>query len=72
MTGYSGRIAINEILDMSDKIKALVLDDAPTYEIRKEAIKEGFLPLEIDGLYKVLDGTTTLDELDKKIVLFNR
>ena len=71
-TGYLGRIAITEILSMTDKIKELIVNGASTYEIRKAALEEGYLPFEIDGLYKVLDGRTTLEELDKKVVLFNR
>ncbi len=71
MTGYSGRIAITEILDMTDKLKELITDGASTYEIRRVALEGGFLPLEVDGLNKVVDGFTTLDEVDKKIVLFN-
>ena len=71
-TGYLGRIAIIEILSMTDKIKELIVNGASTYEIRKAALEEGYLPFEIDGLYKVLDGRTTLEELDKKVVLFNR
>lgn len=71
-TGYLGRIAIIEILSMTDKIKELIVNGASTYEIRRAALEEGYLPFEIDGLYKVLDGRTTLEELDKKVVLFNR
>lgn len=71
-TGYLGRIAIIEILSMTDHIKELVVNGASTYEIRTQALKDGYLPFEIDGLYKVLDGRTTLEELDKKVVLFNK
>ena len=71
-TGYLGRIAIIEILSMTDRIKELVVNGASTYEIRTQALKDGYLPFEIDGLYKVLDGRTTLEELDKKVVLFNK
>ena len=71
-TGYLGRIAIIEILSLTDKIKELIVNGASTYELRKAALEEGYLPFEIDGLYKVLDGRTTLEELDKKVVLFNK
>ena len=71
-TGYLGRIAIIEILSMTDHIKELVVNGASTYEIRTQALKDGYLPFEIDGLYKVLDGRITLEELDKKVVLFNK
>ena len=57
---------------MTDHIRELVVNGASTYEIRTQALKDGYLPFEIDGLYKVLDGRTTLEELDKKVVLFNK
>lgn len=71
MTGYSGRIAVIEILDFTDKIKEMITDGASTYEIRRAAYEDGFYPLAIDALKKVLDGTTTLEEIDKKLVLFD-
>ena len=71
MTGYSGRIAIIEILDINDRLQELITEGASTYEIRKAALEEGYLPFTVDGLKKVVDGVTTLEEVDKKIVLFN-
>ena len=38
-------------------------------EIRKEALKNGFKPIAVDGINKVINGITTLDELDRKIIL---
>lgn len=69
-TGYYGRIAVFELLDMTEGIKELVINNASTIEIRRYAIKNGFKPLVIDGLYKVIDGTTTLEELNKKLLIF--
>lgn len=71
MTGYSGRIAIIEILTLTDKIKELVMDGKSTFEIRKAALEEGFLPFEMDGIKKVVDGKITLQELNNKTLLFN-
>lgn len=71
MTGYSGRIAIIEILTLTDKIKELVMDGKSTFEIRKAALEEGFLPFEMDGVKKVVDGKITLQELNNKTLLFN-
>ncbi len=71
-TGYLGRIAIVEILKFTENIKEAVLNGESTYEIRKKAYENGYLPLEIDGIKKVLNGVTTLEELDKKIVLFDK
>ena len=71
MTGYLGRIAIIEILTLTDRIKEAVMDGKSTYEIRKIALEEGFLPFEVDGLKKVVDGRITLEELNNKTLLFN-
>lgn len=71
MTGYSGRIAIIEILTLTDKIKELVMDGKSTFDIRKAALEEGFLPFEMDGVKKVVDGKITLQELNNKTLLFN-
>ena len=71
MTGYSGRIAIIEILTLTDKIKELIMDGKSTFEIRKAALEEGFLPFEMDGIKKVVDGKITLQELNNKTLLSN-
>ena len=71
MTGYSGRIAIIEILTLTDKIKELVMNGKSTFEIRKAALEEGFLPFEMDGVKKVVDGLITVEELNNKTLIFN-
>lgn len=58
-TGYKGRTGIYEILLMSDEIKNLVLNQAPTYKIKKKAIELGMTTLAEDGLRKVEKGITT-------------
>ena len=72
MTGYSGRIAIIEILTLTDKIKELVMNGKSTFEIRKAALEEGFLPFEMDGVKKVVDGLITVEELNNKTLIFNK
>jgi type IV pilus assembly protein PilB len=69
-TGFKGRIACFEILEITDEIRELVSEQKSSMEIKRQALKQGYLPLFVDGLYKVLNGTTTLDELNKKLVLF--
>jgi len=71
MTGYTGRIAIIEILTLTDKIKELVMNGKSTFEIRKAALEEGFLPFEMDGVKKVVEGKITLQELNNKTLIFN-
>ena len=69
-TGYYDRIALFETLIVSDEIKALITENNSNIEIRKKAIEQGYKPLVIDGLNKVLNGVTTLDELNKKLVIY--
>ena len=69
-TGYYGRIAIFEVLSVSDEIKDLIMKGASSIEIRKEALKGTYRPLIIDGLNKILTGYTTLGELNKKLRIF--
>ena len=69
-SGYYDRIGIFEVLSLDDNIKELIVNGASIIEIRKEALKENFKPLVVDGIKKVIDGITTLDELDRKIILY--
>ncbi len=69
-TGYYDRIAIYEILVIDDTIKQLIVDNASSIEIRNKALEGNYRPLVVDGLNKVLAGITTLQELNKKLVIF--
>lgn len=61
--GYQGRIGIFEILVVTDKIMRLILGRGSTAEIEKEAREEGMITLKQDGLMKVIEGITTLEEV---------
>ena len=69
-TGYYNRIGIFEILDITDQIKSLITKGASSLEIKEQALKQGYRPLVVDGIKKVLDGITTLEELNNKILLY--
>ena len=69
-TGYYGRIGIFEILQITDEQKELIINDASSIEIRKKAIEQGYKPLVIDGFNKILEGYTTLHELNSKLVIY--
>lgn len=69
-SGYYDRIGIFEVLSLDDNIKELIVNGASSIEIRKEALKGNFKPLVVDGIKKAIDGITTLDELDRKIILY--
>jgi len=62
-TGYTGRVALFEVLELSRAIRRLVLDGANEDEIKKRAVADGFVTLRKAGLAKVLQGVTTLDEV---------
>lgn len=62
-TGYKGRIAIFELLIITDTIRELIIKNASVVEIRETAIKEGMRPLKEDGLKKVCNGITTIEEV---------
>jgi len=64
-TGYRGREAISELLDLSDRIREMILDRRPAAEIRNQAIEEGMVPLRQSALLKVFQGKTTLREINK-------
>jgi type IV pilus assembly protein PilB len=64
-TGFHGRMAIAEILDLSDKIRGLILERRPAAEIKKAAKEEGMIFLREAALAKVFEGLTTLKEINK-------
>src|SRR5215510_11723447 len=64
-TGFKGRTAICELLDLSDNIREMILDRRPTSEIKKAAREEGMRFLRESAVERVLNGTTTLREINK-------
>jgi type II secretory ATPase GspE/PulE/Tfp pilus assembly ATPase PilB-like protein len=64
-TGYKGRTAICELLDLSDNIRELILERRPTSEIKKAAREEGMRFLRESAVERVLAGVTTLREINK-------
>jgi type IV pilus assembly protein PilB len=64
-TGYHGRTAITELLDLSDRIREMIISRRPTSEIKRAAREEGMTFLRDSGLEKVRSGVTTLKEINK-------
>jgi type IV pilus assembly protein PilB len=62
-SGYRGRLGAFELLTMTSRIRELAFQGAPAQEIRREAIKGGMTTLYDDGIRKVLDGITTIEEV---------
>ena len=69
-TGYYDRIGVFEILNIDDELRELITSDASTLKMKEAASKKNYKPLVIDGIYKVLAGVTTLEELNKKLVIY--
>ncbi|MBK6698233.1 MAG: type IV-A pilus assembly ATPase PilB [Myxococcales bacterium] len=62
-TGYKGRVALYEVMRFGDDLKQMVLQGAPTAELKLAAIKGGMSSLRMSGIKKVLEGTTTTEEI---------
>ena len=64
-TGYRGRKCITEFLDLNDEIKEMILAERPLSEIRYRAVTGGMITLRQSALRKVLEGSTTLHEINR-------
>jgi type IV pilus assembly protein PilB len=62
-TGYKGRIALYEVMPMSEELRQLVLNGASAAEIKREAVRLGMLSLRQSGLLRMREGVTTLEEV---------
>jgi len=64
-SGFRGRSAITELLDLSDHIREMIINRRPTSEIKRVAREEGMSFLRDSGLAKIRAGVTTLREINK-------
>jgi type IV pilus assembly protein PilB len=64
-TGFKGRQAICELLDLTDRIREMILERRPTSEIKKAAREEGMRFLRESAVERVMEGLTTLREINK-------
>lgn len=62
-TGYKGRIALYEVMPLTDRLKEMVLQGCSTAELKEQMMRDGVRTLRMSGLKKVADGVTTLDEV---------
>jgi type IV pilus assembly protein PilB len=65
-TGYKGRLGVYEVMAVTPKVRDLILDRAPTSQIKKQAVADGMLTLRADGLVKLKNGITTAEEVLKE------
>ena len=70
--GYRGRIALLELLRMDPEMDEIIIARRPLSELREKAVQKGFRSLAEDGVRRVLEGVTTLDELSRVVDLTNR
>ncbi len=68
-TGYAGRQGLYEVMAMNARLRLKVLQGSSTDELKEIAIADGMVTLRLDGLQKVRDGITTLDEVLKETAL---
>jgi type IV pilus assembly protein PilB len=64
-TGYRGRTAIHELLDLSDNIREMIVERRPGSEVRRAAEAEGLKSLRDSALQKVFSGISTLHEINR-------
>ncbi|MFA4999988.1 MAG: GspE/PulE family protein [Patescibacteria group bacterium] len=69
--GYKGRIGIYEIFTMDDNLKQLTIDQAPAFKILQQAMENGMITMLQDGVLKVLEGVTSLEEVYRVIGNFS-
>jgi type IV pilus assembly protein PilB len=68
-TGYKGRVGLFEVMELSDALRQMVLDNAPVAELRRVAMEEGMVTLRQSGLRKVREGVTTLEEVVRETII---
>ncbi len=64
-TGYRGRTAIHELLDLTDNIREMIVERRPGSEVRRAAVAEGLTGLRESALQKVFAGVSTLHEINR-------
>ena len=71
-SGYKGRVGIYELMDYTDDIKTLILDGKSAFKIWGYALEKGMIDLERDGIFKIIQGLMTFDELYRFVRLRNK
>ncbi len=63
--GYSGRVGLYEVIDVTEEIQNLIVERQTSAQIEKAAIGQGLVTMRQDGYFKVLQGLTTIDEVNR-------
>ena len=64
-TGYKGRVGIYEAIKRDSDLENFIASEPTISELSKKAIEKGMIPMKADGFLKVLEGTTTIEEIEK-------
>ena len=64
-TGFRGREMLSEVLTITETLSTLIANEASKDEMTQTALKDGFQPMIVNGMEKVMDGKTTVDEVLK-------
>jgi type IV pilus assembly protein PilB len=67
-TGYKGRLALHEVMAVSEEIEKLTVEHASSMTIGKVAVEQGMITLRHDGLLKVMSGVTSVEEILRVVV----
>lgn len=68
-TGYKGRVALYEVMEIDDEIRELILSGASAYELRQKSLQKGMIGLRESGLQKIRDGVTSMEEVMRESVV---
>ena len=66
--GYKGRVAVYEVLEMSETLKDMILTGASALELREQGVKEGMITMRRSGCYKIISGMTNVEEVARETV----
>lgn len=69
-SGYKGRIGLFEVMEITPKLQAMIIEGASAAELRKEAKEQGMITLRESGLEKIRSGLTTVDEVIRETTIF--
>ncbi|HVW79661.1 MAG TPA: ATPase, T2SS/T4P/T4SS family [Mycobacteriales bacterium] len=67
-TGYRGRVALTEVMAVTEEIERLTVQRATAVEVSKVAVEQGMISLRLDGMYKAIAGVTALEEVLRVVV----
>ena len=71
-SGYYDRIALFEVLSITEELKEMIMAGKSSIEVRKKALEQDYRPLLIDGINKAIAGITNFDELNRKLLIYNQ